>query len=176
MIGQTFTRLTVVSEAPKAHRKRRWHCSCSCGGSTTAYQWSLLAGRSRSCGCLKGEELNKLQAAELHGMCESSEYRTWILMKTRCYNPKYRSYSKYGGAGIRVCEEWRYSFTAFLHDIGYRPSPYHTLERLDEERDFSPSNCRWVKTRVSKPKAVPHEEKLLPLCFDVLDPTELPLL
>jgi len=176
MIGQTFTRLTVVSEAPKAHRKRRWHCSCSCGGSTTAYQWSLLAGRSRSCGCLKGEELSKLQVNRLHGLSKSPEYRTWSLMKARCYNPKYRSYSKYGGAGIRVCEEWRYSFTAFFHDIGCRPSPYHTLERLDERRAFSPSNCRWARTRVSKPKAVPHEENLLPLYFDILDPTELPLL
>src|SRR3954453_12239642 len=62
MLGRVFTRLTVISEAPRANRKRRWHCSCSCGGTTTAYHWSLLAGRSRSCGCLKSEELNKWQA------------------------------------------------------------------------------------------------------------------
>ena len=147
MIGRRFNRLTVVSEATKAQRKRRWNCSCSCGGWTTAYQWSLLAGRSRSCGCLRAEELSKLQADRRHGMCNSPEYKIWVLIKTRCFDKKYRGYPKYGGVGISVCNTWRDSFAAFVADTGPQPSPYHRLERFDQEGDFCPSNCRWVKIR-----------------------------
>src|SRR5215204_2419197 len=93
IVGRRFGRLTVVCEAARMHRKRRWICVCSCGAQTTAYQWSLLAGRSRSCGCLKSEEL-RLKSAELnerrgnenHGMHGSAEYKCWLLMKNRCYN------------------------------------------------------------------------------------------
>jgi hypothetical protein len=147
MVGRTFGRLTVTSAAPSAHRKRRWHCRCSCGGTTIAFQWSLLAGRSNSCGCLKAEELNRRQGHENHGMYGSPEYKVWELMKRRCFYPKDRGYRKYGGAGITVCDEWRDSFATFYRDVGPRPSPYHTLERFEEEKDFDPSNCRWVKTR-----------------------------
>jgi len=150
MLGRVFTRLTVISEAPRANRKRRWHCSCSCGGTTTAYHWSLLAGRSRSCGCLKSEELNKWQAERLHGKCDTPEYKIWTLMKRRCFDAKYRGYPKYGGRGIIVCDEWRNSFMAFRRDVGPQPSPYHTLERVDEDKAFCPSNCRWLKTRARK--------------------------
>jgi hypothetical protein len=118
MLGTQFTRLTVIAEAPRAHRKRRWHCSCACGGSTIAFQWSLLAGRSRSCGCLKGEELNARQGHETHGFRGSPEYRAWVVMKKRCYNVKHRDYRSYGGAGVIVCEPWRNSFLAFYRDVG----------------------------------------------------------
>src|SRR4051812_884893 len=83
MIGQRFTRLTVVGEAPRVRGKRRWHCSCSCGGMATSYQWSLVAGRTRSCGCLRAEQLSKLQADSRHGMCGAREYKIWKLMKRR---------------------------------------------------------------------------------------------
>lgn len=170
MIGRTFTRLTVVCEAPKAHRKRRWHCSCSCGRSTTSYEWSLLAGRSRSCGCLKGQELNKSQAHRRHGMRRSPEWDAWRLMKTKCFNVNYRGYSKYGGAGITVCAEWRTSFNSFYRDLGPRPSPYHTLERFDEQKDFNPANCRWVKTRLPKPTNASPEIELSVVDFDFFEP------
>ena len=80
-------------------------------------------------------------------MRHTREYQIWVLIKQRCYNPKYRWYPKYGGAGIGVCDEWRSSFVSFYADIGPRPSTRHTLARVDETKDFSPENCRWVRTR-----------------------------
>ena len=128
IVGRRFGRLTVVCEAARMHRKRRWICVCSCGAQTTAYQWSLLAGRSRSCGCLKSEEL-RLKSAELnerrgnenHGMHGSAEYKCWLLMKNRCYNPNSKNYAYAGVRGVRVCEAWRTSFQSFYDDMGARP-------------------------------------------------------
>ena len=74
----------------------------------------------------------------------SPEYRTWQMMKNRCHNPKARDYAYYGAKGIRVCERWRYSFECFLEDMGRRPGPAHTLDRIDGERDYAPDNCRWA--------------------------------
>lgn len=150
MIGQRFTRLTVIGEAPRVRGKRRWHCSCSCGGAATSYQWSLVAGRTRSCGCLRVEQLGKLQADSRHGMCGAEEHKIWKLMKRRCYDCKYRGFRKYGGSGIKVCDRWRESFTEFYKDMGPQPSPYHTIERFDQTGDFCPSNCRWLKARSRK--------------------------
>jgi len=146
-LGRQFSRLTVTAEAPRAHRKRRWHCSCACGGSTIAYQWSLLAGRSRSCGCLKAEELNARQGHELHGMYKSPEYKAWLLMKRRCYDVHHREYRNYGGVGVIVHEPWRSSFLAFYDDVGPRPSPRHTLRRIRDSEGFGRENCRWILRR-----------------------------
>jgi hypothetical protein len=146
MIGRRFTRLTVVAPAPSSGTKRRWQCSCECGGQTTAYQWSLLAGRSRSCGCLKAEELNRRQGHEVHGMHSTPEYRVWADLKSRCFNPKHQEYPKYGGAGITMCDEWKESFSAFYRDMGSRPSASHVLRRYDERQPFCAANCRWIRT------------------------------
>jgi hypothetical protein len=143
VIGQQFARLTVIAEAPRLHRKRRWVCSCSCGGTTIAFQWSLRAGRSRSCGCLKAEELNERQGNENHGMHRSPEYQTWLLMNRRCYDPGYRGFPAYGGSGIGVCDQWRASFSMFLRDMGRKPSPNYALTLISREREFEPGNCRW---------------------------------
>lgn len=72
------------------------------------------------------------------------EYRSWQMMKNRCNNPKTRDYPYYGGRGITVCRRWAADFTAFLADMGRRPSPEHTLERRNTNRGYSPSNCYWA--------------------------------
>ena len=147
MIGQTFARLTVVKEAPRLHRKRRWHCVCSCGGSTIAYQWSLKSGRSRSCGCLKAEELNARQGHENHGMHDSAEYQLWLNLKKRCHDPRSSAYRYYGARGVVVCEPWRSSFSSFYQDVGPRPSGNHVLKLVRSNEGYSPGNCRWVRQR-----------------------------
>jgi hypothetical protein len=153
MIGRRFGRLTVVCEAARMHRKRRWICVCSCGAQTTAYQWSLVAGRSRSCGCLKSEELRLKSAAlnerrgnENHGMHGSAEYKCWLLMKNRCYNSNSKDYAYAGARGVRVCEAWRSSFQSFYDDMGKRP-PGHFLQRIRATEEFGPGNCRWGRRR-----------------------------
>lgn len=93
---------------------------------------------------LKGMGMKRSPYRSKHGMCETLEYRTWYRMKLRCLDPKDPVYNHYGGRGITICERWLNNFLNFFADMGVKPSRRHSLDRVDVNGNYEPSNCRWA--------------------------------
>lgn len=141
--GQRFGRLVVIDQ-PGVNND--WRCRCDCGAVRVVPAKSLMRGVTQSCGCLRREMTARKNT--VHGMCGTAEYWTWRGMVGRCHNPREPSFHNYGGRGIQVCEEWRHDFQAFFADMGPKPSPSHSIDRIDNEKGYRPGNCRWTTNTV----------------------------
>ncbi len=146
MTGWRFGSLHVLEFSHSNGDHAWWRVGCDCGATRAACGHTLRRGLIRSCGpgC-------PYYPRRVHGHTvsrqETAEYRAWRCMKRRCSEPKRENYPWYGGAGISVCPQWLNSFETFLADVGPRPSPRHSIDRIDNAGNYEPGNVRWATKR-----------------------------
>jgi hypothetical protein len=140
VLGARFGMLTVEESRKPGDVKTLFRCDC---GSLKLISYrNVLSGSVYSCGCA----MRALSSARMrrHGLSKSPEYSAWCQAKARCYRKSHPRFSEWGGRGIRMCDRWLRSFEAFLSDMGPKPSPVHSLDRINNDGNYEPGNCRWA--------------------------------
>ena len=152
--GDKFGRFTVIAEALSTKDGRGWPirmvtCKCECGSIRTVSFLTIRHGKSKSCGCLHREISAKTASVTFrtHGITRNStrpsEYTTWINVKNRIFKKSCSQYKNYGGRGISMHAAWINDFESFFAYVGQRPSPKHSLDRIDVDVNYEPGNVKW---------------------------------
>lgn len=156
LLGKRFGKLTVVEKAgsinvaaagKKPNRHVAWKCICDCGNYKVVTGTKLKFNNTQSCGCLGGGGLKTADGKYIRygAPINTKEYNAWTAIKRRCLSPSCKLFKNYGARGISVCERWKNSFPNFLKDMGYAPSPEHSIDRYpNNDGNYEPGNCRWA--------------------------------
>ena len=162
--NEIFGRLTAISlcKNRSSGGSALWLCKCDCGNRTIVNASSLRNGRTRSCGCLKSEEL--VNRMTTHGKVGSKIHQCWKDMKQRCLNEKNHAYKDYGGRGILIGDEWL-DFQLFYNDMGDVPKGMF-IDRIDNDKGYYKENCRWATKETQanntrRNKHITHNGKML---------------
>lgn len=148
-VGARYGRLVVVRELPRTGATRRAECKCDCGSMSRPYIFRLVRGETRSCGCVRREDFvrgSTRHGGGRRGAARMPEFTIWLSMRQRCRDPKTACYYRYGGAGVYVCKRWSL-FENFMADMGQRPTPKHSIDRVDGSKGYEPGNCRWATAK-----------------------------
>lgn len=138
--GERFGRLTVKGVGVRVRGIFAWFCVCDCGASLSVETGALKSGNTTSCGCFHKEQ--RVKAQTTHGMHRHPAYRSWTAMKKRCDIPSNIGYQDYGGRGISYCQEWKL-FEGFWADMGPTWAEGMSIDRIDSDGNYEPSNCKW---------------------------------
>jgi hypothetical protein len=157
VVGSKMNMLTLIREGERRgkYKRRTVVCLCECGDEVEISLDQFVRARSVSCGCYQ-KSIMKERAT--HSLSKSAEYKVWQGMKGRCHNPNHADYYNYGARGITVSDEWKESFETFISDMGNRPTPTSTIERVNGTVGYCKENCCWVeKAEQSKNRRRPCE-------------------